>query len=89
MRLRSDAWAAVALVEASDAAAAVSMLLSLYGVAADIRELSRGLEEPALDLAPELIAVAVLILGAERESRILDTGGWVAPWPDKGTARRH
>ena len=89
MRLRRDAWAAVALVEASDAAAAVSMLLSLYGVAADIGELSRGLEEPALDLAPELIAVAVLILGAERESRILDTGGWVAPWADNETARRH
>ena len=89
MRLRRDAWAAVALAETSDAAAAVSMLLSLYGVAADIGELSDGLEEPALDLAPELIAVAVLILGAERESRILDTGGWVAPWPDNGTARRH
>ncbi len=89
MRLRRDAWAAVALVEASDAAAAVSMMLSLYGVAADIGELSRGLEEPALDLAPELIAVAVLILSAERGYRTLDTGGWTAPWPDNGTARRH
>ncbi len=89
MRLRPEAWAAVALGE-GDAAAAVSTMLSLYGVAADIGELADGLDETAIDLAPELISVAVVILGMWcGGSRTPDTGGWTAPWPDPGTARPH
>ncbi len=89
LRFRPEAWAAVALGD-GDAAAAVSTMLSLYGVAADIGELSDGLDEAALDLAPELISVAVVILGMWRGgSRTPDTGDWTAPWPDPGTARPH
>lgn len=69
MRLRPGAWEAIALDSDADAAGAVGVLVSLYGVVSGNEELSEGVDDRMIDLAPELIQGAVFFLMQYKSAR--------------------
>ena len=90
MRLRPEAWEAIALDNDADAAGAVGVIVSLYGVVSDNEALSEGVDERMIDLARELIQGAVFFLMKYKIARQEGRGSvsWAVPDSTRRAARK-
>ena len=86
MRLRPEAWEAIALDNDADAAGAVGVNVSLYGVVSGNEALSEGVDERVIDLAHELIQGAVFFLMKYKIAR--QEGRGSVSWAVRESTRR-